>query len=334
MFVWLVVRYMLQKISFILSIFWILSHFLFFSIKELFFFFLFFSSFLFLSLSFSLFACLILSFISSHYCSSFLPFLFLSFLYLSRLTLSFFLSFFLILFIFRFSLSLNVFTSIHYLSFFYHISPLSFLYLSTDWTIGLMSRVLANSSGDQVSIPGRVIPKTPKMVLDSAWLSIIRYGSRVKWINPGNEVVPSPTPQSSSYWKRSPRFTLDYGHHKQLPFNRSVYHFFFLSFIYFYVPSCSFLNIHLFTFSIKNYFLFLSFFFFVSFFFSHWYFSFFLPVIFSLDLFSLMTFHCCSFPPPPPPFSSQILIVFRRLFWFSFAWWFFNPPFAYSFSLS
>ena len=32
--------------------------------------------------------------------------------------------------------------------------------------IGLVSRVFANGSGDQGSIPGRVIPKTQKMVLD------------------------------------------------------------------------------------------------------------------------------------------------------------------------
>ena len=42
-------------------------------------------------------------------------------------------------------------------------------------------------------------------------LSIIRYGSRVKWSNPGNGVAPSPTTRCSSYWKRSLRITLDYG---------------------------------------------------------------------------------------------------------------------------
>ena len=35
-------------------------------------------------------------------------------------------------------------------------------------------------------------------------LSIIRYELRVKWINPGNGVVPSFTPWCSSYWKREP----------------------------------------------------------------------------------------------------------------------------------
>ena len=35
-------------------------------------------------------------------------------------------------------------------------------------------------------------------------LSIIRYGSRVKWSNPGKGVAPFPTPWSSSSWKRDP----------------------------------------------------------------------------------------------------------------------------------
>ena len=42
-------------------------------------------------------------------------------------------------------------------------------------------------------------------------LSIIRYGSRVKWSNPGKGVAPSPTPWCSSYRKGSLRVTLDYG---------------------------------------------------------------------------------------------------------------------------
>ena len=35
-------------------------------------------------------------------------------------------------------------------------------------------------------------------------LSIIRYGSRVKWSNPGKEVAPSPTPWCSKLSKREP----------------------------------------------------------------------------------------------------------------------------------
>ena len=43
-------------------------------------------------------------------------------------------------------------------------------------------------------------------------LSIIRYGSRVKWSNPKKGVAPSPTPYCSSYRKGSLQVTLDYGH--------------------------------------------------------------------------------------------------------------------------
>ena len=37
--------------------------------------------------------------------------------------------------------------------------------------IGQVSRVFANGPGDQGSIPGRVIPKTLKMVLDTSLLN-------------------------------------------------------------------------------------------------------------------------------------------------------------------
>ena len=50
-------------------------------------------------------------------------------------------------------------------------------------------------------------------------LSMIRYGSRVKWSSPGKGVAPSPTPCWSSYRKGNPRVTLDYGH--QLTFTWS-----------------------------------------------------------------------------------------------------------------
>ena len=42
-------------------------------------------------------------------------------------------------------------------------------------------------------------------------LSIIRYGSRVKWSNHRKGVAPLPTPWCSSYQKGSLRVTLDYG---------------------------------------------------------------------------------------------------------------------------
>ena len=64
----------------------------------------------------------------------------------------------------------------------------------------LVGRVFAKGSGDLGSIPGRVIPKTLKMVLDP-FLLITQQSkvSRVKWNNPGKGVAPSPTPRGRSY---------------------------------------------------------------------------------------------------------------------------------------
>ena len=42
------------------------------------------------------------------------------------------------------------------------------------YQIGLMSSVFANGSGDWGSIPGKLIPKTPKMLLDAVSLVIQR----------------------------------------------------------------------------------------------------------------------------------------------------------------
>ena len=57
----------------------------------------------------------------------------------------------------------------------------SFAYLSCFVVkIGQMSRVFANSPQDQSSIPGRVIPKTHKMVLDAALLNTQHYKVRIK----------------------------------------------------------------------------------------------------------------------------------------------------------
>ena len=43
-----------------------------------------------------------------------------------------------------------------------------------------MSRVFANGLGDRGSIPGRVIPKTLKMVLEAALLNTQHYKVRIK----------------------------------------------------------------------------------------------------------------------------------------------------------
>ena len=66
-----------------------------------------------------------------------------------------------------------------------------FIFNFRNRAIGLMSRVFANGPGDQGSIPGRVIPKTQKkwyLIPPCLALNIIRYGSRLKWSNPGKGV--------------------------------------------------------------------------------------------------------------------------------------------------
>ena len=46
--------------------------------------------------------------------------------------------------------------------------------------IGQMSRVSVHSTGDRCSIPGRVIPKTQKMVIDAALFNTQHYKVRIK----------------------------------------------------------------------------------------------------------------------------------------------------------
>ena len=65
--------------------------------------------------------------------------------------------------------------------------------------IGLMSRVFTNGPGDWGSVLGQIIPKTQKLLLDATLLNTQHYKVRVKWSNPGNGVVPSPTPWCGSY---------------------------------------------------------------------------------------------------------------------------------------
>ena len=79
--------------------------------------------------------------------------------------------------------------------------------------IGLAVRGFANGPGDLGSIPGRVIPKTQKMVLDASLLNTQHYKVRIKGkVKQSREgVALSPTPWCSSYRKGSLRVTLDYG---------------------------------------------------------------------------------------------------------------------------
>ena len=44
----------------------------------------------------------------------------------------------------------------------------------------IMSRVFANGPGDWGSIPGQVVPKTQRMVLDATFLNTQHYKVRIK----------------------------------------------------------------------------------------------------------------------------------------------------------
>ena len=56
--------------------------------------------------------------------------------------------------------------------------------------IGIMVRVFANDPGDQGSIPGRVIPKTQKMVLDTALHYKVRIKSKVEQSKERSSALP------------------------------------------------------------------------------------------------------------------------------------------------
>ena len=51
---------------------------------------------------------------------------------------------------------------------------------SKNWFISLVGRVFTNGPGDLGSIPGRVIPKTLKMVLNTSLLNTQQYKVRIK----------------------------------------------------------------------------------------------------------------------------------------------------------
>ena len=52
--------------------------------------------------------------------------------------------------------------------------------LAFNWLIGLVGRVFTNDLGDLGSIPGCVIPKTLKMVLDTSLLNTQQYKVRIE----------------------------------------------------------------------------------------------------------------------------------------------------------
>ena len=83
--------------------------------------------------------------------------------------------------------------------------------------------MFANGPRDQGSVPGHVIPKTLKMVLDTSLPNTHHYKVCIKgkvekaW---GRSKVP-PTPRCCSYWKGSLRVGLDYA--RQLYFYVYIY---------------------------------------------------------------------------------------------------------------
>ena len=58
-----------------------------------------------------------------------------------------------------------------------HTHAQAYVYMSA--SVGLAVRVFANGHGDLGSIPGRVIPKTQKMVLDASLLNTQHYKVRI-----------------------------------------------------------------------------------------------------------------------------------------------------------
>ena len=64
-----------------------------------------------------------------------------------------------------------------------------------------MSRVFANGPGDRGSIPGRVLPKTQKMVLDAALLNTQYYKVQVKGEVEQSRERSSVLPNTSVLWQ-------------------------------------------------------------------------------------------------------------------------------------
>ena len=115
-----------------------------------------------------------------------------------------------------FSTKLSIERSVNFLLFlclFFHNFKDILGSLNTYRSISVIVRVVAKGPGDRGLTPGRIMPKTQKMVLDASLLNIQNYEVRFKdkWSNPGKRVSPSPTHRCNSYWKGSLRVTLDYG---------------------------------------------------------------------------------------------------------------------------
>ena len=80
--------------------------------------------------------------------------------------------------------------------------------------IDLVGNVFSNDPGDLGSIPGHVIAKTSKMILDTYLLNTQKYKVGIKGkveLSMERSRAPPPTARCSSYWKGSLLITLDYG---------------------------------------------------------------------------------------------------------------------------
>ena len=55
-----------------------------------------------------------------------------------------------------------------------------YMYKLANWLIGLVGRVFANGLGDLGTVPGRVISKTLKMVIDTSFLNTQQYKVCIK----------------------------------------------------------------------------------------------------------------------------------------------------------
>ena len=78
----------------------------------------------------------------------------------------------------------------------YNIYIICILYICIRHAIGQMSSVFANGPGDWGSIPGQVIPKTQKMVLDTTLLNTQHYKVKIKGKVEQSREWSSPLPYS------------------------------------------------------------------------------------------------------------------------------------------
>ena len=71
-----------------------------------------------------------------------------------------------------------------------HLKESLYMHIYIHQAIGLMSRVFANGLEDQGSIPGRVIPKTQKMVLDATQHYKVRIKDKVEQSRERSSTLP------------------------------------------------------------------------------------------------------------------------------------------------